>query len=90
MKRLIGVVAVVLIGAVVAIAATTRTNTRATGAHPPTTASLMNAYVDAAKYWQNRPVSAPSAPSVKPPTTSSLTDAYVEAAKYWQNRRPAH
>jgi hypothetical protein len=46
----------------------------------------MDAYVEAAKYWQNRPV---SAPSIEPPTTASLTDAYVEAAKYWQHRRPA-
>ena len=89
MKRLIGLVTVVLIGAVLAIAATTRTTTRSTGTHPPTKASLTDAYVAAAKYWQNRPVSAPSAPSVKPPTTASLMDAYVEAAKYWQNRRPA-
>jgi hypothetical protein len=90
MKRLIGIAALVLIGAVVAIAATTRTTTRSAGTHPPTKASLMNAYVEAAKYWQNRPVSAASAPSAKPTTTASLTDAYVEAAKYWQNRRPAH
>jgi predicted outer membrane protein len=88
-KRLISIVALVLVGTAVALAATIRTTTARPAAHPPTKASLMDAYVEAAKYWQNRPVSAPSAPSVKPPTTASLMPAYVEAAKYWQSRKPA-
>ena len=82
MKLVISIVAVALVGAVVAIAATSRTTPRPTG----TQASLMNAYVAAAKYWQHRGVHVPSA---KPPTTASLMNAYVEAAKYWQNRQPA-
>jgi hypothetical protein len=84
MKRLIAIVFVVVIGATVTIAATTRTGTSRTPAQPPTKASLMDAYVQAAKYWQNRPVSAASA---KPPTTASLMPAYVQATKYWQNRK---
>jgi hypothetical protein len=76
MKIVISIVALVLVGAVVAIAATTRTTPRSTG----TQASLMNAYVAAAKYWQNQG---------KPPTTASLMNAYVDAAKYWQHRLPA-
>ena len=55
MKQLISI-AGLLIAAVVAIAATTHTTTtRSTGTRPPTTASLTNAYVEAAQYWQNRP-----------------------------------
>jgi hypothetical protein len=79
MKIVISIVALVLVGAVVAIAATTRTTPRSTG----TQASLMNAYVAAAKYWQHQGA------SVKPPTTASLMNAYVEAARYWQHRLPS-
>lgn len=75
MKRLISVLAVVLVGAVMAMAATTRTTTASAGTHPPTRASLMDAYVAAAKYWQHRPLSGLRAPSVEPPTTASVTDA---------------
>jgi hypothetical protein len=87
MKRLISITGL-LIAAVVAIAATTHTTTRSTEAHPPTKASLMNAYVEAAQYWQSRPVSVASAPPATPPTTASLMNAYVEAAQYWQKARP--
>ena len=83
MKRLISI-AGLLIAAVVAIAATTHTTTRSTGTHPPTKASLMNAYVEATRYWQSRPVSVASALPATPPTTASLMNAYVEAAQYWQ------
>ena len=53
MKRLISTTGL-LIAAVVAIAATTHTTTttRSAETHPPTNASLMNAYVEAAQYWQ--------------------------------------
>ena len=89
MKRLISI-AGLLIAAVVAIAATTHTTTtRSTGTHPPTKASLMNAYVEAAQYWQSRPVSVASALPATPPTTASLMNAYVEAAQYWQQGSPA-
>ena len=88
MKRLISITGL-LIAAVVAIAATTHTTTtRSTEAHPPTKASLMNAYVEAAQYWQSRPVSVASALPATPPTTASLMNAYVEAAQYWQNGSP--
>jgi hypothetical protein len=83
MKRLIAIVFVVVIGATVTIAATTRTSGSPTPAHPPTKASLMDAYVQAAKYWQNRPISTESTP----PTTASLMPAYVQATKYWQSRK---
>ena len=48
----------------------------------------MNAYVEAAQYWQNRPVSVASALPATPPTTASLMNAYVEAAQYWQKASP--
>ena len=84
MKRLISITGL-LIAAAVAIAATTHTTTtRSTGTQPPTTASLMNAYVEAAQYWQSSPVSLASAPPGTAPTTASLMNAYVEAAQYWQ------
>jgi hypothetical protein len=84
MKRLISI-AGLLIAAVVAIAATTHTPmARSTGTHSPTKASLMNAYVEAAQYWQSRPVSVASALPATPPTTASLMNAYVAAAQYWQ------
>ncbi len=89
MKRLISI-AGLLIAAVVAIAATTHTTTtRSTGTHPPTKASLTNAYVEAAKYWQSRPVSVASGLPATPPTTASLMNAYVEAAQYWQQGSPS-
>ena len=85
MKRLISS-AGLLIAAVVAIAATTHTPTsRSAETHPPTTASLMNAYADAARYWQSRPSSVASAVPATPPTTASLMNAYVQAAQYWQH-----
>jgi len=87
MKRLISITGL-LIAAVVAIAATTHTTTRSAETHPPTRASLMNAYVEAAQYWQSRPVSVASALPATPPTTASLMNAYVEAAQYWQKARP--
>ena len=75
MKRFIVAVAVALVVAGVAVAAVTRREP----ANPPTTASLMPAYVQAATYWSTgSPAATPS-----PPTTSSLMDAYVQAARLW-------
>jgi len=85
MKRPVFAVAVVLVASGLALAVVTRPS----AAHPPTTASLMPAYVDAAKYWRayatffTRMTS--SAAAVQhPPTTASLMPAYVEAAKLWR------
>ena len=90
MKRLISIVALVLVGTAVALAATIRTTTAGSAAtRPPTKASLMDAYVEAAKYWQNRPIS----PRARRPSNRRRPPrscpAYVEAAKYWQSRKPA-
>ena len=85
MKRLISSTGL-LIAAVVAIAATNHTTTtRSTETHSPTKASLMNAYVEAARYWQSGPVSVATARPATPPTTASLMNAYAEAAQYWQH-----
>ena len=75
MKRFIVAVAVALVAAGVAVAAVTQREP----ASVPTTASLMPAYVQAAKYWGT----GSSAAMQSPPTTSSLTDAYVQAARWW-------
>ena len=50
MKRLTCTAALVLAGMVLAAGAGSATK------RPPTTASLMPAYVQAAKYWQSRPL----------------------------------
>jgi hypothetical protein len=75
MKRFIVAVAVALVGAGVAVAAVTVREP----AGPPTTASLVPAYVQAAKYWS----AGSRAATQSPPTTSSLMDAYVQAARQW-------
>jgi hypothetical protein len=82
MKRFLAAAAVALVAAGVAVAAVGRHDS----ADPPTTASLMPAYVEAAKYWSTRSPGgdAPAAAtSQSPPTTSPLMDAYVQAARQW-------
>jgi hypothetical protein len=76
MKRVLAVFAVALVAAGVALAAATRQES----AGPPTTASLMPAYVQAAKYWSAR------SPVPAIPTTASLMPAYAQA--YWLGRAP--
>jgi hypothetical protein len=79
MKRVLGVFVIALVAAGVALAAVTRPD----DGGPPTTASLMPAYVQAAKYWNGRS----RARASSPPTTASLMQAYAQA--YWLGRAPA-
>ena len=80
MKRVLVVFVAALVVAGVALAAVTQEEAVA---RPPTTASLMPAYVQAAKYWNGRSrVSA----TPSPPTTASLMPAYAQA--YWLGRAP--
>jgi hypothetical protein len=65
MKRLVHSVAIALIATAVAFAAQAAAGTK----RPPTTASLMPAYVAAAKYWQSRPLA--SRPAMRTPHTRS-------------------
>jgi hypothetical protein len=84
LKRLVIAIAAVLVAAGLALAVVTRPS----AAHPPTTASLMPAYVEAAQYWQTHATvftrAKSSAAAAHPPTTASLMPAYVEGAKYWR------
>ena len=54
MNRCVHIVIVALIATGLALAAQAGAATK----RPPTTASLMPAYVQAAKYWQSRPIGA--------------------------------
>ena len=64
MKRVLVVFVSALVAAGVALAAVTRQD----AAGPPTSASLMPAYVQAAKYWNAR---SPMSAIPSPPTTAS-------------------
>jgi hypothetical protein len=80
MKRVLVVFVAAFIAAGVALAAVKQHD----AAGPPTSASLMPAYVQAAKYWSDRP----ARPAIaSPPTTASLMPAYAQA--YWQGHAPA-
>jgi hypothetical protein len=82
MKRFLFVLAVALVAAGVAVAAVIRQEP----ARPPTTASLMPAYVQAAKYWSTRSSvegKSPARAATKSSPTASLMDAYVQAARQW-------
>jgi hypothetical protein len=65
MKRLACTVVAALIAVGVGFAAQAGAGTQ----RPPTTASLMSAYVAAAKYWQSRPLA--SKPTMRTPHTRS-------------------
>jgi nitrogen fixation-related uncharacterized protein len=87
MKRLVYIAVIALVAIAVAVAAAKWPS--GAGAHesaqPPTTASLMDAYVQAGKLavWRQRMLAQAEdilAPPT-PPTTASLMDAYVQAAK---------
>jgi hypothetical protein len=78
MKRTLVVFVAALVAAGVALAAVTRQDA---AAGLPTTASLMPAYVQAAKYWSAR---TPASAIPSPPTTASLMPAYVQAGKVWR------
>jgi hypothetical protein len=82
MKRTLVVFVAALVAAGVALAAVTRQDAAGT----PTTASLMPAYVQAAKYWNARTSASAISSS---PTTATLMPAYVQAAKYWNARTTA-
>lgn len=83
MKRFVLVLVVALVATSVGVGLAAVSGPSAT--KPPTTASLMPAYVQAAKYWQHPHVhiheSTTARTTAKPPTTSSLMRMYVQAAK---------